>query len=354
VRRRLYIDWLRGLSVLVMIEAHVIDSWTRLSDRSSDAWSIAIFVAGLAAPAFLFLAGTGVSMSIGGRLLRGEPVSQAVARAGRRALQVFGLAFLFRLQAFLISGGDPLRVLFKVDVLNVMGLGMLAAVVLWALGRSTVTRAAIFVLATVAVAMATPLRTSSWLSILPGPVEWYVVPVEGRNAFTMLPWTGFLFAGAAFGVLLAAVREPREERRLLGWVAILGPVVAATGYLASWLPPIYADTDFWTSSPTFFFVRLGILMVGVPLASWWCAVRPGPAWLLEFGRSSLFVYWIHVELVYGIVSLPLHGRLPFAATLAGYVAFCGLMYWAVMTKARVLALRMPPGRSASRSAIDPA
>ena len=106
------------------------------------------FVAGLAAPAFLFLAGTGVSMSIGGRLLRGEPVSQAVARAGRRALQVFGLAFLFRLQAFLISGGDPLRVLFKVDVLNVMGLGMLAAVVLWALGRSTVTRAAIFVLAT--------------------------------------------------------------------------------------------------------------------------------------------------------------------------------------------------------------
>ena len=95
-------------------------------------------------------------------------------------------------------------------------------------------------------------------------------------------------------------------------------------------------------------------MTVVPLAAWWCAARSGPTWLLEFGRSSLFVYWIHVELVYGIISLPLHGRLPFVATLVGYVAFCGLMYWAVLTKTRVVALRMPPDRSASRSAIDPA
>ena len=31
--------------------------------------------------------------------------------------------------------------------------------------------------------------------------------------------------------------------------------------------------------------------------------------LQAFGRSSLFVYWIHVEMVYGLISLPLHGAL---------------------------------------------
>ena len=33
------------------------------------------------------------------------------------------------------------------------------------------------------------------------------------------------------------------------------------------------------------------------------------AWspMLEFGRSSLFVYWIHVELVYGVFGLGLAG-----------------------------------------------
>jgi len=31
--RRAYLDVLRGIAVLVMIEAHVIDSWTRDADR---------------------------------------------------------------------------------------------------------------------------------------------------------------------------------------------------------------------------------------------------------------------------------------------------------------------------------
>ena len=34
-RRRGYLDWMRGLAVLVMIEAHVLDSWTRLDARHS-------------------------------------------------------------------------------------------------------------------------------------------------------------------------------------------------------------------------------------------------------------------------------------------------------------------------------
>jgi uncharacterized membrane protein len=33
--RRGYIDTLRGLAVLIMIEAHVLDSWTRFPDRQT-------------------------------------------------------------------------------------------------------------------------------------------------------------------------------------------------------------------------------------------------------------------------------------------------------------------------------
>ena len=32
----------------------------------------------------------------------------------------------------------------------------------------------------------------------------------------------------------------------------------------------------------------------------------------QFGRASLFVYWVHVELVYGVLTAPIHRRLPFA------------------------------------------
>ena len=57
--RRLYIDWLRGVAVLVMIMWHSIDSWTvqDAAVRKSAAFGVITFGAGWAAPLFLFLAG---------------------------------------------------------------------------------------------------------------------------------------------------------------------------------------------------------------------------------------------------------------------------------------------------------
>ena len=42
-------------------------------------------------------------------------------RSQKRGWQVFGLAFLFRLQSYILSGGYSLLSLLKVDILNVMG-----------------------------------------------------------------------------------------------------------------------------------------------------------------------------------------------------------------------------------------
>ena len=47
--RRTYLDLLRGVAVLVMIEAHVIDSWTRIADRHSWQFAWAMILGGLKA-----------------------------------------------------------------------------------------------------------------------------------------------------------------------------------------------------------------------------------------------------------------------------------------------------------------
>jgi uncharacterized membrane protein len=65
IRRRRYLDWLRGLAVLVMIQAHVLDSWTRLDARASWQFAWANIVAGFGAPMLLFLAGASVGLSAG-------------------------------------------------------------------------------------------------------------------------------------------------------------------------------------------------------------------------------------------------------------------------------------------------
>jgi uncharacterized membrane protein len=54
--------------------------------------------------------------------------------------------------------------------------------------------------------------------------------------------------------------------------------------------------------------------------------------LQVLGRSSLFIYWIHVEMVYGLVSLPLHGALPVAGAWAALAVFWLLMLAAAVAK----------------------
>ena len=123
---------LRGVAVLIMVEAHLFDAWVRMLDRSEPSYRWAILVGGFSAPMFLFLAGVAMALAIGSRTRKGlsAPASAAIAR--RRGWQILGLAFLFRLQSFIISGGPFPQTLLKVDILNIMGLSMVLAAVLWA------------------------------------------------------------------------------------------------------------------------------------------------------------------------------------------------------------------------------
>jgi uncharacterized membrane protein len=335
--RRGYIDWLRGVSVLIMIEAHTLDAWTRLDARHNSTYGWAMIVGGFAAPGFLFLAGLAIALAAGSRLRRGLSDSETAALARRRALQIFGLAFLFRLQSWLISGGDPVQALLKVDILNIMGLSMLAAALLWSAGRASWDRAAWMLAATVAVAMITPVvRATPLISPLPDPIEWYIRPIPGRGTFTLFPWAGFLLAALPIGIWLDTARTPDAERRVNIALAVIGLVVAAGGYAASYLPAIYRDSSFWTTSPTFFFLRLGILILSLPVAYAWNALWTGRSVMQEFGQASLFVYWIHVELAYGVLSGPIHKSLTLGQAFTAYAIFTVALFGAAKLKNQIV------------------
>ncbi len=350
--RRGYLDWLRGVAVLIMIASHTLDAWTREEDRTRPEFAWANIVAGFGAPAFLFLAGIALALAAASRMARGMTEAEAAARARRRGWLIFALAFLFRLQAWVISGGTFENSLLKVDILNIMGLSMLAAAVLWGAVRSPAAKAALLCAATIAIAMATPLvRAAPVFGILPDPLEWYLRPAEGRTTFTLFPWSGFLLAGAALGVWLERARVPRDEARVNTALALAGPAVALAAYAASMLPPIYEQTSFWTSSPTFFFLRLGILIAALPVAYAWNAAWVGRSPLQEFGVASLLVYWIHVEMVYGVVSSPLHRRLPLEQVVVAFVVFSAVLFLIAKVLPRVVPPRV--GQTLRRGGFIP-
>jgi hypothetical protein len=106
----------------------------------------------------------------------------------------------------------------------------------------------------------------------------------------------------------------------------------AAGYVLSLLPPIYRQTNFWTSSPTFFVLRVGVMITAIPFGYAWTRLFRGRSPIQELGIASLFVYWIHVEMVYGFLSWPIRQRLTFEQALLAFVAFSALLYGLVRLK----------------------
>jgi hypothetical protein len=193
--------------------------------------------------------------------------------------------------------------------------------------------------ATAALALVTPaVRSAEWVALLPDPLEWYVRPSQGHTNFTLLPWAGFVTAGGVVGLWLHHARDRGLDTRAHAWMALAGAGLAALGWLASWLPSPYAASSFWTSSPAFFCLRTGLLMVCVSAAYAWVhrAGLTARAPLCRLGLSSLFVYWIHVEMVYGAFSRPLHRNLSLPAVYVAIAAFTLLMLAAVGVKEDVV------------------
>lgn len=340
-----YIDWLRGLAVLIMILAHVVDSWTVLGPtRQTRAYFWFMVLAGMGAPLFLWLAGLAVPLAAHARLRRGASVAEASWALQKRGGEVFGLALLFRLQAYIFSAGATLYGMLKVDILNVLGVSLVAVAWCWGRGSSRASRIGLAAVATLVVLGLTPLlRVWAWPTAVPDFIEWYLRPPPNRSTFTLFPWSAFVFAGLALGEWLATTPD---ERRGAAWhvrLAIGGTAAAAIAYAMSFHPTWLPGSRFWTTSPSFFVMRLGGMIATLGLL--FLLLRPGGLWsrvtwprrwspMELLGQTSLFIYWVHVELVYGVVSRPLHKRLSFEMAIVAFVLFTGLMLGLAMLKSK--------------------
>ena len=322
-----------------MVLAHIIDSWTRDADRKTEAFYTLFFIGGVASPLFLFLAGMASAMSAASKARREGTDAAGAVQARRRGWEIFALGLVFRVQAQLLGMG-PLTNMLKVDMLNTMGLSIVITSYIWQWGRHHRSRIAWLAAATVAVAMFTPLvRATPLLAAVPDPIEAYLRPATSYSAFPLLPWAGFLFAGGMVGALVDVVRTaPRRQFLLQVGIAVSAVLGVWLAWHASFQPSIYEHASFWYDSPTFFFIRLGLVAMLVPAA--WLIELVVPARGLQpiavFGRSSLFVYWIHVEMVYGVIAEPIKRGLPLWGSLVGTALLAFGLYLLVLLKNRLL------------------
>jgi len=312
---------MRGLACVLMFQTHCYDAWLSPEARKSSSLIIWSQLGGtLPAPLFVFLAG--VSFALVTERLREKGAARgAVARQTiLRGAEILGFGLLFRVQEFALGyPWSPWTDLLRVDVLNILGISMmLMGVLCWVTGEAAVAAArlrtlvaALFV--TAVVAMATPpLWTTHRPKFLPWPVESYINGVHVFDKpqawlFPLFPWSAFAFGGLAVGFYLFSDFAKRKQGLAF---ALLG----ATGVLAGLLSVLfdssrvhlYAVYDYWHSNPDFFFMRCGILLVILFLVYAWCRwgfAQKGFSAIIQLGNTSLLVYWVHIEFVYGRFSI---------------------------------------------------
>jgi uncharacterized membrane protein len=319
--RLAYIDWMRGLACLLMFQTHCYDAWLGGSARQSTFFMWSQLGGTLPAPLFLFLAGISFALVTDKLRQKGTSPNQIARTTILRGAEIFGMGLLFRLQEFLIAWGwAPWSDLLRVDILNTIGLSMmLMGVLCWAVlsiyhGPSVRFALSSSALAAgLAISLLSPMLWTSWRPRwLPWPIESYINGVHNLGEpqawlFPVFPWSGFAFMGLALGFVVFSDFARRTGAGL--FLGIGGGGVALI-YFARWLDSrpiqLYAVYDFWHTSPNFFLIRVGLLLIILAGAYLWCrwgAGQWGFSPLIQLGQTSLLVYWVHIEFVYGRFSI---------------------------------------------------
>jgi uncharacterized membrane protein len=325
--RLAYIDWMRGLACVLMFQTHCYDSWLGGSARQSRFFMYSQLGGTFPAPLFLFLAGISFALVTEKLRQKGRPSAEIARSTIWRGAEILGYGLLFRLQEYVIAWGwAPKSDLLRVDILNTIGLAMMMMGVLcwmvlgivgarerWGSGSRRMMLIVAAGTTAAAISMLSPLLWTTWRpDWLPWPIESYINGVHNLGTpqaglFPIFPWAGFAFAGLAVGFILQSEWIRSREAQVFFSLGAVGLVMIEVSRLldaSGW--KIYPVYDYWHTSPEFFLVRVGMLMVILTGSYAWCrwgAGQWGFSPLIQLGQASLLVYWVHIEFVYGRVSI---------------------------------------------------
>jgi uncharacterized membrane protein len=216
----------------------------------------------------------------------------------------------------------------KVDILNCIGLSLVLGAAL--LCPRMISQPRFWLrplLLLLPVVFLAPVLERHNTPAIPSVLRAYVVGLSPLAAFPIFPWFGYFLAGSILGTFW--LRAGEALPRIMQWTGVVGALLTLGGQIAYRLPyrlplPLAAPGVSY-STPTAYFYRTGLCLLLAWLSfrayrqpdSLTGPARPIHRALLLLGRHSLFVYWVHIELVYGHASdLWKHRLSPSVATAA--------------------------------------
>ncbi len=295
-----WLDYLRGIAALWMIEVHVVD--VALHSRWQSAWWFPWLglTHGFVAVAFLFCAGGAFAITLERKhaaYRRWErPLWNYLAKLGLLLVLGYWLHLPgFSLERTVHATQEELRRLADCDILQCIAASSLLALTIGIATERARLYRSIYAVLTVAIASLTPWVWEQRLDeTLPLFLGAYIAP-QPLSKFPLFPFAAYFFSGAV------AVPLIRSWSQRAVWWLLIWSVVAAAGLLAVGFS---SPKQWWHTSPEHVSFRLAgtvallaVLILGAEHIDRWHMSSV----LRLAGQQSLWIYVFHLLIVYGSV-----------------------------------------------------
>ena len=307
----MWVDLLKGLAVIWMIEVHATNALVRSALRTGAAFDWLNYGNGLIAPAFLFTSGALFLVTLKRKLPDFLKAGPLFWKQVYRLLGVVALGYVLHLprfslrqMLFSLEPGD-LSGFLQSDILQVIGVSLIFMILLTLLLRKRGRVAVAAGLAGLAVFFLAPLAlNSAWA--LPAFLSPYITG-QPKTMFPLLPWVSFLLFGSVVGYLFDRLKG--NLWFVLG-ITVFGLLLFGGARSSNRMAQAWFDAHHWKhfylSSPSWYLGKLAPVLPGIGF--WWAWERwavprkvvPALTWVLSlFGRQSLLAYSFHIPIVYG-------------------------------------------------------
>ena len=310
-RRYGFVDLLRGLALVVMIETHVMNAYLPMAlKRGSPFFFWLSFINGLVAPTFLFAAGFSVVLQGNSQWDNWIHLRIPFWKQMRRLGFICMVAYYSHLQGFRLSryfsrwnDGPMWERTLQVDVLQCIVVSLLAIHLLililrkkpllpWALG-----------IVGLSVALTTPLVWNyDFRGSFPLTIALFLNP-HGISLFPIFPWLSFVLAGSLTGCLFLRWLDPPRLPKFMRSMTLLGASMILGGLLLRNVPyTLPGLVNFYTTSPLYMMIRIGCVLLIMALLY---RMEAGGKWIpkpiLLAGQESLLVYGVHLWIIFAFL-----------------------------------------------------
>lgn len=301
-----FVDLMRGLVMLVMIEVHVVNSMMNPIFRNETWFGYINFLNGLVAPGFIFISGFAFMLASNSKIGEFRSFKYAFWKQTGRIMLIWFLGYMLHIPFFSMfecinkATSDHWMKFLGVDVLQCIAIGLLLIFILRIVIRND--KAFISVILGLGLAAVIPsakIYDIDFQQYIPLFIAMYLTPVYYTN-FPLFPWFGFMASGVLTAWLFMKSSESGTELLFIKRILISGILIAVICLpLMFYLKDNLHIIQDVRPDILFFAGRLGFVFMILGSCYYYCTWREKISPVILYpSRESLAVYFMHLQILH--------------------------------------------------------